>query len=128
ITVVDDYAHHPAEVKVTLDAAKTMNFKRVIAVHQPFTYSRTKQHLDYFADVLKTADVVVLSEIMGSREKNTYNIFAKDLSDKIDGCVWFDTFDEIADHVCSIAKEGDLIITLGCGDIYKAAKKILAKL
>ncbi len=128
ITVVDDYAHHPAEVKVTLDAAKTMDFKRVIAVHQPFTYSRTKQHLDYFADVLKIADIVVLSEIMGSREKNTYNIFSKDLAEKIEGCVWFDTFDEIADHVCSIAKEGDLIITLGCGDVYKAAKKILAKL
>ncbi|MEG0691775.1 MAG: UDP-N-acetylmuramate--L-alanine ligase [Oscillospiraceae bacterium] len=128
ITVVDDYAHHPAEVKVTLEAAKSMQFNRVIAVHQPFTYSRTKQHLDYFAEVLKIADFVVLSEIMGSREKNTYNIFAKDLSDKIEGCVWFDTFDEIADYVCSIAKEGDLIITLGCGDVYKAAKKILAKL
>lgn len=128
ITIVDDYAHHPAEVKVTLDAAKSMQFKRVIAVHQPFTYSRTKQHLDYFAEVLKIADVVVLSEIMGSREKNTYNIFAKDLSDKIEGCVWFDSFEEIAAHVCSIAKEGDLIITLGCGDIYKAAKLILAKL
>ena len=117
ITIVDDYAHHPAEIKANLDAAKSMQFKRVIAVHQPFTYSRTKLHLDYFADVLKIADKVVLSEIMGSREKNTYNIFAKDLSDKIDGCVWFNTFDEIAEYVCSIAQEGDLIITLGCGDI-----------
>lgn len=128
ITVADDYAHHPAEIQVTLEAAKSMKFKRVIAVHQPFTYSRTKQHLDYFARVLAIADMVVLSEIMGSREKNTYNIYAKDLSDKIDGCVWFDSFDEIAEYVCSVAKEGDLIITLGCGDIYKAAKKILAKL
>lgn len=128
ITVADDYAHHPKEVKVTLEAAKGMNFKRVIAVHQPFTYSRTKQHLDYFAEVLKIADVVVLSEIMGSREKNTYNIYAKDLSDKIEGCVWFNTFEEIADHVCKIAQDGDLIITLGCGDVYKAAKMILNKL
>lgn len=128
ITIADDYAHHPAEIEVTLKAAKSMNFKRVIAVHQPFTYSRTKQHLDYFARVLKLADIVVLSEIMGSREKNTYNIYSKDLCDKIEGCVWFNTFDEIADHVCSIAKEGDLIITLGCGDIYKAAKKILEKI
>ena len=126
ITVVDDYAHHPAEIKVNLDAAKGMQFKRVIAIHQPFTYSRTKLHLDYFAEVLKIADVVILSEIMGSREKNTVNIFAKDLSDKIEGCVWFDTFDEIAQHVCSIAQEGDLIITLGCGDVYKVAKKILS--
>lgn len=128
ITVVDDYAHHPAELKVTLEAAKAMNFKRVIAVHQPFTYSRTKLHLDYFAEVLQIADKAVLSEIMGSREKNIHNIYAKDLCDKIPDAVWFNTFDEIADFVCDFAEDGDLIITLGCGDIYKAAKKILAKL
>lgn len=128
ITIVDDYAHHPAEVEVTLEAAKAMGFKRVIAVHQPFTYSRTKLHLDYFARVLSIADHVVLSEIMGSREKNTYNIYAKDLADKIDGAVWFDTFDEIADYVVDYAKDGDLVITLGCGDVYKAAKMIIYKL
>lgn len=128
ITVVDDYAHHPTEMKVTLEAAKNMNFKRVIAVHQPFTYSRTKMHLDYFAEVLKLADKTVLSEIMGSREKNVYNIFAKDLCDKIDDAIWFETFEEIADYVCDFAKEGDLIITMGCGDVYKAAKLILEKL
>lgn len=77
ITIVDDYAHHPAEIKVTLDAAKAMNFKRVIAVHQPFTYSRTKLHLDYFADVLSIADIVVLSEIMGSREKTLITYMPK---------------------------------------------------
>ena len=128
ITVADDYAHHPAELKATLTAAKEMDFKRVIAVHQPFTYSRTKMLLTDFAAVLPIADIVVLSEIMGSREKNTFHIYAKDLADKIPGCVWFKTFDEIADYVVSIAKPGDLIITLGCGDIYKAAKKIIAKL
>lgn len=128
ITIVDDYAHHPAEVEVTLEAAKSMGFKRVIAVHQPFTFSRTKLHLDYFARVLSIADHVVLSEIMGSREKNTYNIYSKDLADKIDGSVWFNTFDEIADYVVNYAKEGDLVITLGCGDIYKAAKIIIKKL
>lgn len=127
ITIVDDYAHHPAELKVTLEAAKDLGFKRVIAVHQPFTYSRTKLHLDYFAEVLSLADHVVLSEIMGSREKNTYNIYAKDLAEKIDGCVWFNTFEEIADYVADYAQEGDLVITLGCGDIYKAAKLIIAK-
>lgn len=125
VTVVDDYAHHPAEIKVTLEAAKAMNFKRVIAVHQPFTYSRTKLHLDYFAEVLQIADVVVLSEIMGSRENNTCNIYAKDLCNKIPGAVWFDTFEEIANHVRAIIQDGDLVITMGCGDIYKAAKMIL---
>lgn len=128
ITIVDDYAHHPTEIKATLEAARQMQFKRVIAVHQPFTYSRTKLHLDYFAEVLSIADKTVLSEIMGSREKNTYGIYAKDLCAKIDNCVWFNTFDEITDYVVNYAKKGDLIITLGCGDIYKAAKIILKKL
>ena len=128
ITVADDYAHHPAEIEVTLSAAKAMHFKRVIAVHQPFTYSRTKMLLDDFARVLKIADIVVLSQIMGSREKNTYNIYSKDLAEKIENSKCFDTFDEIAEYVSSIAQEGDLILTMGCGDIYKAAKKIISKL
>lgn len=128
ITIADDYAHHPTEIRATLNAAKGMDFKRVIAVHQPFTYSRTKTLLNEFAEVLTIADHTVLSEIMGSREKNTYNIYAKDLAEKIPGCVWFPTFEEIADYVSAEARPGDLILTLGCGDIYKAAKRILHKL
>ena len=123
--MADDYAHHPAELKVTLKAASEMGYNRVIAVFQPFTFSRTAYLLDDFATVLSAADIVVLSEIMGSREVNTYNIHTSQLCEKIPGAVWFKTFDEIADHVSGIAKPGDLIITLGCGDIYKAAKKIL---
>lgn len=128
ITIVDDYAHHPAEIEVTLEGAKKLNFKRVIAVHQPFTYSRTKLHLDGFAKALDIADLTVLTEIMGSREKNIDGIYSKDLADKIDNAVWFTTFDEVADYVVSIAKEGDLIITMGCGDIYKVARIIASKL
>lgn len=125
ITVVDDYAHHPAEVKATLLTTKEMNFKRVWAVHQPFTYSRTFRLLEDFADALKVADKVVLTEIMGSREKNTYNIYSKDLAGKISGCVWFSTFEEVEAYVAENAESGDLIITLGCGDVYKVAKNIL---
>lgn len=125
ITIVDDYAHHPAEIKVTLQAAQSLHFNKVWAVHQPFTYSRTAMLLDDFAEALSIADQVVLSEIMGSREKNTYGIYAKDLADKIDGCVWFKTFEEISDYVLSHAKPGDLVVTLGCGDVYKAAKIML---
>ena len=128
ITVADDYAHHPTEIRATLTAAKSMHFKRVIAVHQPFTYSRTKALMQDFAEVLQLADITVLSEIMGSREKNTYHVYAKDLAEKIPGCVWFNTFEEIAEHVVSIAQAGDLIITLGCGDINKCAKQIVAML
>lgn len=128
ITIVDDYAHHPAEIAVTLKAAKSLDFKRVWAVHQPFTYSRTYLLLNDFAEVLQIADKVVLTEIMGSREKNTYNIYAKDLSDKIPDSVWYNTFDEVVDYVAENAREGDLVITLGCGDVYKVAKKLAKKL
>ena len=128
ITIADDYAHHPAELKVTLEAAMDMGYQRVIAVFQPFTFSRTYDHFDEFVEVLQIPDLCVMSEIMGSREINTYNIYTKDLAEKIPGSVWFNTFDEIADYTISIAKEGDLIITLGCGDIYKAAFMMIEKM
>ena len=122
VTIADDYGHHPAEIEVTLKAAKQMGYRQVWAVHQPFTYSRTAMLLDDFARVLQIADHVVLSEIMGSREKNTY---ASDLAKKIPGCVWFPTFEEISQYVMERAQPGDLVITLGCGDVYKCAKLML---
>ncbi len=125
VTVVDDYAHHPTELRVTLNAAKQMNYKKVIAVFQPFTYSRTSMLLDDFADVLSIADKVILTEIMGSREKNTYNIYSSDLAEKINDAEWYSSFEEVAERALQIADDGDLIITLGCGDVYKIAKMIL---
>ncbi len=128
IVFVDDYAHHPTEVRSLLETAKGMDFKRVWAVHQPFTYSRTAMLLNEFADALKIADKVVLTEIMGSREKNTYNIYSKDLAEKIDGAVWFPTFEEVADYVVNNAESGDLVITFGCGDVYKVGYLMIEKL
>lgn len=125
--IVDDYAHHPAEIEVTLSAAKKMNYKRVWAVFQPFTFSRTQMHLKAFADTLSIADRVVLTEIMGSREINTYGITTQDLADEIDGSVWFDTFPKVADYLKENISDGDLVLTLGCGDVYKIAKIILGK-
>ena len=122
VTIADDYAHHPKEIEVTLTAAKAMDYKRVIAVFQPFTYSRTAMLIDEFAAALQIADEIVLTQIMGSRERNIYGVTTSQLADKIPGSVWFETFDEVAAHVQQIAKPGDLVITLGCGDIYKAAK------
>ena len=127
VTIADDYGHHPAEIEVTLKAAKKMGYRKVWAVHQPFTYSRTAMMLDEFARVLQLADHVVLSEIMGSREKNTYNIYAKDLAQKIPNCVWFKTFEEISSYVMQRACPGDLVIKLGCGDVYKCAKMMLSE-
>ena len=128
ITVADDYAHHPAEIAVTLSAARDMNFNRVFAVFQPFTFSRTKQLLQEFADALSAADRVVLTEIMGSREKNTFGVYTTDLVERIPGSVWFSEFGDVASWCVANAESGDLIITLGCGDIYKAARLIYNQL
>lgn len=128
ITIADDYAHHPGELEVTLKAVMNMGYNTVWAVFQPFTYSRTKLLFDDFVRVLKIPDKCVMTEIMGSREVNTYGIYTKDLADKIPNSVWFNTFEEIAEYVTSNAKQGDIIITLGCGDIYKAAKMMVEKL
>lgn len=123
--VVDDYAHHPTEVEATLKTAKTMGYKRVIAVHQPFTYSRTRTLLEEFAQVLQLADVAVLTPIMGSREVDDGSVKTADLAAKIPGAVEVDSLEAAAAWVKANAQEGDLVITLGCGNIYKAAKMMV---
>lgn len=128
ITVADDYAHHPKELEVTLETAMKMGFRKVWAVFQPFTYSRTAILFDEFVRVLKIPDHCIMTEIMGSREVNTYDIYTSQLADKIPGSVWFNTFEEVAEYAVNNAEKGDLIITLGCGDIYKAAKIMINKL
>ncbi len=128
ITVADDFAHHPTELRATLTTAMSMGYKNVWAVFQPHTFSRTYMFLNEFAEVLAIPDHAILSEILPVRETNTYNIYAKDLADKIDGCVWFKTFEEIADYVTKKAKPGDLIITIGGGNVYMCADMIMNKL
>ena len=123
--VVDDYAHHPTEMRATLTTAKELGYKRLIAVHQPFTYSRTKMLLDDFADVLKLADIAVLTPILGSREPNDPSINSAMLAEKVPGSVLVDGLKEAAQWVKDNAREGDLVITLGCGDIYKAARMMV---
>ena len=105
-----------------------MGFKNVWAVHQPFTFTRTSLLLDDFAKVLQIPDKCVISAIMGSREVNTIGIKAKDLADRVPGSVQLDTFEEICDYVCDNATDGDLVITLGCGDVYKVARMMCNKL
>lgn len=128
ITFADDYAHHPAELRVTLESAMKMDYNRVWAVFQPFTYSRTYMLMDDFAEVLQIPDRCVMTEIMGSREINTYNVYTAQLAERIPNSVWFNTFDEVADYVLRNAEAGDLVLTLGCGDIYKAAKMMIKRL
>lgn len=125
VTVADDYAHHPTELEATINSALEMGYNNVWAIFQPFTYSRTYNLLNDFARVLSKADKVVMTEIMGSREVNTYNIHTKDLSDRIPNSIWFASKKEAAEYAGKNAQNGDLIITLGCGDINKADKIII---
>ena len=119
--VVDDYAHHPAEMAATLDTARRMGYDRIIAVHQPFTYSRTKELMDDFAAVLNTADVSVLLPIMGSREVDDGSVSTADLAAKVPGSVVVDGLESAAAWVKANAKKGDLVVCMSCGDLYKAA-------
>lgn len=128
ITIADDFAHHPTEIKATLSAAKNMGYKRVITIFQPHTYSRTSMFLNEFAEALKISDLVILSEILAVREKNTYNIHSEDLQNKIDGCIYLKTFEEISEYILKIAKPNDLILTMGGGNIYECANMIINKM
>lgn len=134
ITVCDDYGHHPAELEATLRAAQDMGFRQVWAVFQPFTFSRTALLLDDFIRVLSIPDNCIITAIMGSREKNTYNIYDKDIGEKVNGAVWFEeqdhdkNFELCAEYAAEHAQSGDLILTMGCGDVNKCANLILEKL
>lgn len=126
--LADDYAHHPTEIAATLTAAKELSYKRVTAVFQPFTFSRTALLKDDFIKALSIADRVILTPIMGSREVNTYGISSEDLAAGLSDCEIIDGFEKIADRVIETCGRGDLVITMGGGDIYKAAHAIQEKL
>ncbi len=126
--LADDYAHHPTEIRATLSAAKELDYNRVIAVFQPFTFSRTALLKDEFISALSLADKVILTPIMGSREVNTYGISSEDLAKGLKDAVIADGFENIADTVIKTAGKGDLVITMGGGDIYKAAHIIQKRL
>ena len=127
VTVADDFAHHPTELEVTLSAAMKMGFHKVWAVFQPHTYSRTYLLMDDFVKALSIPDRVVMTEILAVRETNTYNVYTQDLVDRLPNSCWFDSFDKISDYVIENAQPGDLILTLGGGDIYRCAYMIVDK-
>lgn len=126
--LADDYAHHPTEIKATLTAAKELNYNRVIAVFQPFTFSRTALLKDEFIEALSIADKVILTPIMGSREVNTYGISSEEIASRLPDAVVVDGFENIADKMIETAEKGDIVITMGGGDIYKAAHIVQEKL
>ena len=123
--VYDDYAHHPGELHALIDSVKTMGYKRIILAFQPHTYTRTKALFDDFVRELRRVDVAVLAEIYAARESNKLGISSLDLAKQIDGAVFFETLPEVAAYLRSIAQEGDIILTVGAGDIYKAGEMLL---
>ena len=127
-TLADDYAHHPTEITATLTAAKELDYKRVVVVFQPFTYSRTHLLKDEFIKSLSLADKVILTPISAAREENIYGIKSEHIAEKLNDCVIIDGFENIADYVIKNTQKGDIVITMGGGDIYKAAHIIQEKL
>ena len=123
--VFDDYAHHPGELHALIDSVKTMGYKRIILAFQPHTYTRTKALFDDFVRELRRVDVAVLAEIYAARESNKLGISSLDLARQVDGAVFFETLPEVAAYLRSIAQEGDIILTVGAGDIYKAGEMLL---
>ena len=128
ITVADDFAHHPTELEAVLTSAMSMGFKKVHAVFQPHTYSRTSILLDDFARVLAIPDEAIISEILAVREVNTYGIKSTDLGEKIKGAKCIDTFEDITKYIVENAEEGDLVLTMGGGNVYMCANMILKAL
>ena len=123
--VYDDYAHHPGELHALLEMAKTLPYKRIICAFQPHTYTRTKALFNDFVKELRVPDVVVLAEIYAAREQNDIGISSMDLSREIPGSVYCPTLDKVTAALARIACPGDLILTVGAGDIFKAGEKLL---
>ena len=120
--IADDYGHHPDAYRVTFETARSLGFKRIIAIHQPHTFSRTKMMMKEFTQVLSTVDKVLIPPIYAARETNdAYNIYAEDVVANLPNAEYLPDFEAIARRVKELAQEGDIFITLGCGDINKAA-------
>ena len=125
-TVVDDYAHHPSEMRATLDAARQMNFDRILCAFQPHTYTRTKALFDEFVHSLSLCDQAVLAPIYAAREKNTVGISSHDLAEKVPGAVALDSFEEIAAYLAREAGPNDLVLTMGAGNINEVGPMLVA--
>ena len=126
--VYDDYAHHPDELSATVSAVRSaMPGRRIVLAFQPHTYTRTKALFDDFVRELKKPDVVILSEIYAARERNTIGISSLDLAKQIPGAVYCETLPEVTDQLRRIVREGDVVITMGAGDIFRAGEALFEK-
>lgn len=128
-TIIDDYAHHPQEIAATIEAAKKYPHRKLWIVFQPHTYSRTAALLDDFAGALSQADEIVLADIYAAREKNTIGISSDDLRkhmlEQNTNVYYIPKFEDIEDFLLQHVEEGDVLITMGAGDIYKVGDDLL---
>ena len=131
ITIIDDYAHHPTEIAATLKAARNCPHKTLWCVFQPHTYTRTKALMDDFAKALTLADKVVLADIYAARETDTLGISSKQLAEKINqlggDALYLPSFDAIENYLLEHCIQGDLLITMGAGDVVKIGENLLGK-
>lgn len=131
VTIIDDYAHHPTEIEATLHAAKNYPHKKIWCVFQPHTYTRTKALLPEFAKALSLADHVVLADIYAARETDNLGISSANLQELISEigtpCEYFPTFDEIENFLLENCTQGDLLITMGAGDVVNIGEQLLGK-
>ena len=129
VTVLDDYAHHPTEIAATLTAAKNYPHKKLYVVFQPHTYSRTNAFLKDFAKALSSADCCILADIYAAREKNTIGISSADLLEELKKygkeCYYLPSFDEIEKFLKKNCINGDLLITMGAGNVVEIGENLL---
>ena len=122
--VYDDYAHHPGELCATIEAVRSMNYNRIILAFQPHTYTRTHALFNEFVQELRKPDITVLAEIYAARERNTMGISSRDIQKEIPGSVYCETLPQVTEYLRSIAREGDVVLTVGAGDIYRAGEAL----
>ncbi len=131
ITIIDDYAHHPDEIRASLAAARRCSFRELWCVFQPHTYSRTKAFLEGFADALAGADHVILADIYPARETDTLGVSSEDihrlLKEKGVDSYYLPTFDEIEKFVLTTCQPGDMLITMGAGDVVNVGENLLKR-
>ena len=125
--VYDDYAHHPGELKALLDAVEPLGYKRTVVVFQPHTYSRTRALFGDFVEQLKRPDLTYLAEIYAARETNTLGISSEDLAKQIPNSLFFPSFEELEKALAWTIMPGDLVLTVGAGDVYKIGESLVAK-
>ena len=123
--IYDDYAHHPDELAATIDSIRSLGDYRIVMAFQPHTYTRTKALFDDFVRELKKVDQVVLAEIYAARETNTIGISSADLAELIPGSVYCETLPEVTEWLRKNIKAGDVVLTVGAGDIYRAGEALL---